>query len=308
MKCTRIITLLAALFLLITCFGCSSKPTPSDTPEETDTEEVVKYVYKTEYIDVDFIKKEDKDAWREPLIKLLSNAMTFTYDRENGQEGYTCPYPDQPAIEKGYDAALFDINIDGVPELLINAGGGSAGNTYLIVYDLLTGEEYGSMDGGHDNSWCIYLNSETGAYETVGQFEWRDGWTGKIRFVNKAEITQTMGSGVILYETPWMTAYYEINATITVIPEDEKNADYDFISEEIYPGVKFYVNDSKACIEDYFAEQDRFTENYIRIAETGIRLFSWYDITDDEDDNVTSAEKMADALLSSDQQFIVPLQ
>ncbi len=312
----RITVLFIILSLLMICVGCDKK-LPSDTSAQSSSQtpargeegtENAKYIYKTKYINVDFITNEDKEAWRDPLIKLLSNVKNPTYDKGGDHIGYTCPYPDQPAIEKGFQIALFDVNTDGTPELLVNAGGGSAGNAFYYVYDILTGTELGSIDGGHEGSWCTYFNHANGKYESIGQFEWRSGWMGKIRFVNKAAITQTTESGVFLHEVAWMTAYYDINTAVTEIPDGEGGTDYDFATEEIYPGVRFWVNESLASIDDYFAAQDYFTENYVRIAETGILLIDWNDITNEGDANTTKAEKMANALLSSDQQFVVPLQ
>ena len=66
---------------------------------------------------------------------------------------------------------------------------------------------------------------------------------------------------------------------------------------------KFPIAES---IEEYFAAQDDFLTNYVRITETGMILIDWDDVTDKEDDVLSKAEKMAEALLSTDQKFIQP--
>ena len=204
---------------------------------------------------------------------------------------------------------MFDINVDGTPELLVNAGGGSAGNAFYYVYDIISGEEIGTLEGGHNNSWCNYFNQLTGQFEAIGQFEWRSGWMGKIRFVNKATITNTMAwNDTYLHETSLMCAYYDIDAAEVELTDEEVDAGIHSSWEEIYPGVRFWVNGDSASIETYFDAQDEFTENYIRITETGIQLIDWDDVTSEEDSVAVKMEKMAEALISSEQAFIKPTE
>lgn len=231
-------------------------------------------------------------------------------EKGEGSEEYSYLYTDRPCIEKGYQLALFDINIDGTPELLVNAGGGSAGNAFFYVYDLMSGEEIGTLNGGYDNSWCIYSNRSTGQLKSIVQFEWRSGWEGKIRLVNKATITNTMvGSSNYLYEENLLCAYYEIDAASAELTEEDEKMEPAIQSawEEITSGARFWVNENRATIEAYFKAQDRFTENYIRIVETGMQLVDWDDVVNGDEDIATQIEKMADALLSSSQKYVKPL-
>ena len=289
-------------------YKADDEPNGQITTSENYKEiEKIKYVYQTQYIDLDFVSIEDKLEWKDELIYLLSNQKISICDEKGGVLEYEYLYSDRPCVENGYQLALLDINTDGTPELFVNVGGGSAGNAFYYVYDIISGQEIGTLDGGHSNSWCIYFNQLTGKYEAIGQFEWRSGWMGKMRIVDKAMIVNTLEKNEkYIYETNWMFAYYDINAVAKDLNEEEIENGIDSSWEEIYTGVHFSVNGNNATIEEYFAEQDSFVENYIRITETAIQLIDWDDITDKDDDIATKAEKMAEALVSSDQQFIKP--
>ena len=318
MKYKVFLGVILIISLLLSSFSSCHVPTEGrdqDTASETtaigyDAEETIaiKYVYLPNYVDVAFVSDEQKAEWKSALVSLLNNEKIPLYNDEGkGFEDYTYLYPDQPCIETGYQLALFDINIDGIPELLVNVGGGSAGNAFYYVYDLFTGAEIGTLEGGHSNAWCIYFHQTTGKYEAIGQFEWRSGWTGKMRMVHRAVITETIGLGeAYLHETSMMYAYYDINAVKVEIPDADADEGYRTEWEEVYTGVYFSVDGSKASIEEYFAAQDDFVLNYFRITETGLLLFDWDDVVDKDDDVLTKAEKMAEALLTSDQKFIEP--
>ena len=57
-------------------------------------------------------------------------------------------------------------------------------------------------------------------------------------------------------------------------------------------------------MDDYYAEYNCFVTKYIRIPETELVLFSWDEVSNDEDDYITKGEKMAEALITSKQKFI----
>ena len=297
MKIKYALIILLSIVICISCFGCNEVTDAtvgnSDVTTSGETEEV-KYVYRTKYVQVEFVSDEQKTEWKNALVSLLNNEKIPNYNSDGSVE-YSSLYPDRPCIERGYQLALFDINTDGVPELLVDVGGGSAGNAFYYVYDIVSGKEVGTLDGGHDNSWCIYFNQSTGKFEAIGQFEWRGGWSVKMRLVNKATLTNaTDRDGACLNETSWMYAYYN---------EEPESA-----HEEKRAEVEFWVYEESASMEEYFAAQDDFTENYIRIAETGIKLIDWNDVTSDGDDVALKAEKMATALIATNQKFIAPSQ
>lgn len=314
MKIKRIIIGILVIFIMIVCAGCqqetardcldSTVGTESQSQGETITN--VEYMYSISYKDIEFISPKTYESWRDPLAKLLSN-KAIPYGSGGEIMGYTYLYPDQPCIANGYQLGLFDFDMDAVPELLVNLGGGSAGNAYYYVYDIITGELLGSLDGGFDKSWCTYLNLDTGKYEIIGQFEWRMGWQGKQRIMRKATLTNTMSDNrKILYDSSWLYAYYEIDAAELELTQDEIDAGIHASWDEIYTGVEFRVNGNESYIGTYFSEYDFFLENYIRIPETALLLVDWDDVCDYDEDQAVRAKKMTDALLSSKQQFIQP--
>lgn len=314
---------IAVVFIIALCVFCTdcksginSKSKSDCTLEAASVEKSnegtgkVKYIYQTQYVDLAFVSDEEKNEWKSALVSLLNNEKTPVCEQGEEAEEYSYLYSDRPCIEAGYQLALFDINIDGTPELLVNVGGGSAGNAFYHVYDLMSGEEIGTLNGGYDNSWCIYFNRSTGQFESIGQFEWRSGWEGKIRLVNKATITDTLaGSSKYLYEETQLCAYYRIDAVSVELTEEDEKTDSAIQSawEEVCSGARFWVNEDHATIETYFKAQDRFTENHIRIAETGMQLVDWDDVANGDGGIATQAEKMADALLSSSQKYVKPL-
>lgn len=299
---------------MIISIGCQQKTQneslesvyETESQKQAETIPNIEYIYCISYDDIQFASIETRESWREPLVKLLSN-KAIPYGSGGEIMGYTYLYPDQPCIANGYQLGLFDFDMDAVPELLVNLGGGSAGNAYYYVYDIITGELLGSLDGGFDKSWCTYLNLDTGKYEIIGQFEWRMGWQGKQRIMRKATLTNTMSDNrKILYDSSWLYAYYEIDAAELELTQEEIDAGIHASWDEIYTGVEFRVNGNESYIGTYFSEYDFFLENYIRIPETALLLVDWDDVCDYDEDQSVRAKKMTDALLSSKQQFIHP--
>lgn len=284
--------------------------TDNQTPEasqENDCEDRIEHEYHISYKDIEFAPPETRESWREPLVKLLSN-KAIPYGSSGEIIGYTHLFPDQPCIANGYQLGLYDFDIDAVPELIVNLGGGSAGNAYYYVYDIMTGELLGSLDGGFDKSWCTYFNLDIGKYEIIGQFEWRVGWQGKERIMRKATLTNTMSDNQkkIVYDTSWLYAYYEIDAAELELTQEEIDDGIHASWHEIYTGAEFRVNGNGASIYTYFSEYDFFLEYYIRIPETALLLVDWDDVCDYDEDQTIRAQKMTEALLSSRQQFINP--
>ncbi len=300
--------MIAAILLCTSLSGCNlankndAEQTDLVSFEDNTTEtekEVIRYTYRVAYKDIEFASETTKESWREPLLKLFRNEATRGRGEEWGEWGeYVFPYPDQPGLIPGWYIGLFDINVDGVPELLIDMGGGSAGNSFYEVYDIQSGENIGSLDGGQEDSWCVYLDTNMGDFEAIGQFEWRCGWAGKERFINKADITHTLdGIEKYVYETTYLRADYRIDAAAVDLTQEEIENGIHGAWEEIYTGVSFRVNGSDASIESYFGEFDCFMQTYIRIPETALKLIHRSDYS--------TPEEIVEALLSTTQQYII---
>ncbi len=272
--------------------------TATEDMEASATEsndENIRYTYVIKYKELSFASNEQKQAWRSDLLQLIENEGTVRYEDES-YAGYDFPYPDRPGIKRGYYLGLFDIDIDGTPELLVDMGGGSAGNSFYDVYSIKSGERLGSINGGADNSWCIYFNTKTGKYEAVGQFEWRMGWMNKLRFINKAVIADNSFGSCILNEWEYLFSSYSLDALHLVPTEERNDPNIEYIWEDICTGADFFINGSKVNANEYFAEYDDFLITTVRIPETAIHLIrrSEYD----------TAEEIVDALLSLNQKFI----
>ncbi len=299
--------MIAAVLLCTSLSGCALTDkddsvnqnyvvTDETNVEETE-KEVIRYTYRVSYKNIEFVSYENKEEWRESLLRLISNEGTMHYEGDSYAGYYDFPNPEAPGICFGWQLGLFDIDVDGTPELLVDMGGGSAGNACYYVYDIQSGKNIGSLDGGHEDSWCTYFNTNTGRYESIGQFQWRRGWTGRERLVNKATITNTVdGIDDYLYEATFLFASYSVDAINWEATDEEKEQGWAYRWEDIYTDVSFRINGQSASIDEYFYEYDLFVENYARIPETGLRLIRRLDYS--------TPEEIVDALLSTEQQFI----
>ncbi len=272
----------------------------SETPAETEPAETV-ITHHRVYHDLEYVSDEEKATWREPLLRLFENELPrFMGEKSLGDSSAETTDPDTPRIERGYYAGLLDIDTDGVPELIIDLGGGSAGNACYNVYDLYTGEELGSMDGGYGDAWCTYLNAENGRLETIGRFTWRLGFSQRSTFVRRAVIVGSEAGNRMLYEYPMMEMTYNIKMVpVELTPEQiEKGISESW--EEVCVGVSFYLNDSRTYLDDYLRAMDDFHRTRIRIPETEMKEIIRYDYEDDE------IERLVDDLLALDQKFVKP--
>ncbi len=276
--------------------GSGTDSTSIPIGQEPEEEEVVRYVYRLAYRDVEFVPDETVQAWREPILRLLENEEYFV--GANGEiTGSEYPYPDRPGIISGHEIALFDLNCDGVPELLVNAGGGSAGNAFYAVYDIFTGEYYGDLSGGYDNSWCQYFDITVGRFECYGQYQLRFGWTERSCYVRRAILTETESSKeLVVYERSYLEVQYNIDAVDLPLTAEQIEAGYDGTWYELYPDATFFVNGSKASLDAYLSEAESFEQTCIRIPETAIKLIP--------STGYETPEERVDALLATGQKFL----
>ncbi len=266
-----------------------------ETPEgETTVREVVRYAYRLRYVEPRFVPEENRAAWRGDLLALVSNEAVDYYEGD-GPEGCNYPDPGRPGIPRGWHLGLLDVDLDGTPELLVDMGGGSAGNAFYIVYDIQSGRCLGSMDGGHDGSWCVYFNTLTGAYESIGQYQWRFGAAGKGRFINRVRLVNTVDGerGTVSEEPCFYTAY-----TFHAVVEEPRETGAEALGGEPGTHITFQLAGEAATMEAYFEAYDTFVETCIRIPETGLVCI--------ERGDYDSPEAVVDALLSTGQAFIAP--
>jgi len=253
--------------------------------------------FKREYTRIDgksieFASEYETEKWREPLERLLSNTVDREYWDETAENFVEKgpAYPDRPWIEKGKGCALFDFTGDGVPELLVDMGGGSAGNAPYEVYDIYTGENIGFHESSPGDAICCYYDREEEKTEVVSKYYWRSGWSSKLFFTS---FIRPCEGG--FEEKLYLYAGYSM--------EHEYTGEDDFYT--VCSSMDCSIWEERADPEWYLAERDYFDTRYIRIPETALEYVSWFDVKEKGDSHDELGEKMADVLLSTEQKFIV---
>lgn len=286
MKKTIMFVLCLGLSLLL--IGCENQNI-GDKQNNSNT-------YSINYTDL-FVSDLDKEEWYEPLVKLISNQEKAYGIPQDGILGYKPPRPDEPSIAEGYRMGLFDVNIDGTPELLVDLGGGSAGNSYYFIYDIISGKHIGTINGGGVDSWCIYYNTSKEQFVSIGSYSWRSGdacdmhFITTIRFFDKS---QKFDEDLLFY----LKYEYE---KIAIKDENGHTTGYDIKIAEVAFGAK----DSKCDHDEYYIAYDEFLMTNILIPSTGLKLYRWSDVSDEGDTYEERAAKMARMLLyDSGQKFI----
>lgn len=294
-KYTFRLTLLASI-LLMTAFchaGCtqSRQEDPSDShvnmtdtsPQESVTETQYEILPQEIFDDMTltFVSAEEKETWREPLERLLDNARKFA-----GEDYEIKTHEDLPIIVKGYDCGLLDVNFDGTPEVIINCGGGTAGNAYYEIYDLYTGKVMGNFDGGMDESWQIFYSTESATFCYLGEYRWREGADTDHSFLS------TIGYNTERQE--YETRELLCKTQVTFIRTDDPPVWY------------YYQSGNKLSGQDYYQAYNDYRRQYLLVEGTGFTLISWGDLEAEGDTQEMLSEKMADALLSTDQKFLLP--
>ncbi|MBQ3011954.1 MAG: hypothetical protein IJD74_00270 [Clostridia bacterium] len=212
-----------------------------------------------------FISSKEKNTWRDKLINVLSNCDIYG----------------------SFAVGLMDLNFDNSPEVLIAYPGGSMGNVFTTFYELDTGEKLFIYDADH----------------------WDSGDN-----MNLCVAEDCNGEPVILSEG-CLLGKIDIGYTnyIRVFPKY-----VDFYAPVLYPNnflakstdsdshVHYYYKDREVDKSEYEAH----TNDYKRIASTQIQLITHEiigkdsEINTDPDARRDFAEKMADALINSSQEFI----
>ena len=255
--------------------------------------------------DIYFVSDEQRMTWESSIAALLSNVQHMQYLDDLEMKGDHCEAanPDLPSVPESHYCALFDITQDGVPELLLVpwGGGGSAGNAVYYVFDIMTGEEIGYVEAAFEETICVYYQREDCALRTVAQFQWRGGWSYRSRWI--LTIDYDPDAKEIGGELLFQTGHYIDGEIVDQAPTDEEGI-YSGTWVETYPDTRYKVDGEAVDLDSYYYEYDNFIRNWIRIPETALCLFSWSDVAEDEDDDVSRAIKMARALVTSEQEFV----
>lgn len=250
---------------------------------------------QTETSDI-YATDAQKEQWREALVKLISN-QAVPCGEDGALTEYKPPRPDEPSISEGWSMGLFDITRDGVPELLVNLGGGSAGNDYFYVYDIFSGQMLCQLNGGGDCAWGTYLDVANDTYVPIGRYDWRSGYFGSMHYITTVEYDKKSKE---YDERTLFHAEYEHN---NVLKYDENGEIIDLELKIEY--CIFEVGDESVYFQDYHYKVTEFYQTHSLVPHTGLKLYRWEDVADEADDATERAEKMAQMLLfGSGQQFV----
>ncbi len=180
-----------------------------------------------------------------------------------------------------YAVGLMDINFDNLPEVFVAYPGGSLGNIFIEIYDLESGEMLVYYDAaqystGSDVYLCVFEHNE--------------------EYVVLAE--GTMRS----FDFGWIQSTSLLSKNIDL-------EDFDLETERLFAksvydkeGLFYDVNGNRVDKNQYDDYCQQFLKEYKEIGETRMELIRWSDVNDG--DQLNKAEKMADALINSEQEFI----
>lgn len=241
--------------------------------------------------EISFVGEPVKKTWEEPLVRLLTKSLTA--ESEDGFfDARSILDSENSIVPPGYCYGLLDVTTDGVPELLIHpyGYGGSAGNATYFIFDIHSQQCLGSIDGGQDGTWCTYLHKETGELTWMARFWWRYGWAERERFIKKLEYDPALQQYT---DAKYLCIYHGVESGLA-------DSAADCVTES-----RFYLSGQEVFMEEYYAEYDRFLQNWIPVPETELVLFGWGDVSSIEDSGQTKAKKMAQALIGSEQEFIL---
>ena len=301
----KLIALILLSMVILSFVGCTQKENDIDSDSDINARASVPNC-KINGREFYFVSDEAKQEWKEPLAKLLSNVL-IPYGEHGEILGYEATIdPKVPVIPQCYECGLLDITMDGVPELLVHPFGyfGSSGTATYFVYNIYSGQKLGEIDGGNGQSWCLYYNTEYDSVDLIGQYWLRGGWAWRDRYITEVYYDESI---MECFEAQQFRTSHEITGEQTdIVDEDPDDMFYTATWVESYPSTTYYVNRQEVYLDDYYAEYNHFVKTCIRIPETELILISWDDVSDDEDDYTTKGAKMAEALVTSEQEFILP--
>lgn len=194
----------------------------------------------------------------------------------------------------GYALALFDIDNDGIPEIIEAEASGSSGGVLYIAYDMKTGKVEADFTGGvfhseHSEVWCVYRDIETNTYKIIENSTTRGGSTGFTRHISELQYDTNTYECT---EKSLFSISYNIEETVV---------DNELVEDTVT--VYHYYNGERVTASEYNYQYDLFIASHIRIPETGMKLIRWVDV-EDKNNPDASVNNMVEALFSSGQKFV----
>lgn len=219
-------------------------------------------------------------AWKEDLMTTLTKLKAEGVFDEHFMDGYA--------------VALFDLNYDGVPEIIEVEASGFSGGVNYIAYDMSDGNVVATFGGGvfhseHSGAWCVYLDTETGSYKTIENSTTRGGSTVLRRNISELAFEEDL------------TTYTEKSLFYVKYDIEEDVVDGELVESKV--SANHYYCDENVSVSEYNYQYDLFIASHIRIPETGMKLIRWVDV-EDKNNPDASVNNMVEALLSSGQKFV----
>ena len=207
----------------------------------------------------EFVSDDEKTVWVDAIAALISN-MKVT---EAGDPfGFGTPALDEnaPSIENSSYFALFDVNFDGVPELLAEPKGSSGSNGFRMycVYDIYSGDFLGEIHGKGDGSIAVYYDKTMGVALNIAFSSIRGGYFSRNEFVSQIECDQFGACS----ENTWFSYHVEIY--------------HDYLDDGScveWQEISYGVHDEYASYDEYSSLYTYFMLNFVRIPETEIVFY-----------------------------------
>ena len=287
---TRILSKIIGFALLLAfalnAFGCGAS---------TDGGDFTRINGKNFY----YVTDREKLSWEGSLIRLMEKAFLLREEQKGSPDFEWSIQTDASAIAMSYSCGLLDITMDGTPELLVHPFGyfGSSGTTTYFIYDIVSGNYLGQIDGGNAESFCFYYDINSEAITLIGQYWLRCGWDYRDHFLTKISFdSQNKNCRDEIY----LQSSHEIVVEREDFPEDSTET---YVETHVCSSYCIYGQSVE--LDLYNAECRIFENTHIRIPETEFHPIRWDDVADGED-NCLKIGQMVEALLHSDQKFLKP--
>ena len=254
-----VLMLISCVFLVTSCDKVSS-----EVPKDSESFEL----------------SDASDGWKSQLTATLGKLKAQGMFDEHFMDGYA--------------VALFDLNYDGVPEIIEVEASGSSGGVNYIAYDMSNGNVVATFGGGvfhseHSDAWCVYLDTETDSFKAIENSTTRGGSTVLRRHISE-----------LVFEED-LTTYTEKSLFYVKYDIEEDVVDGELVESKV--SANHYYCDENVSVSEYNYQYDLFIASHIRIPETGMKLIRWVDV-EDKNNPDTSVNNMVEALLSSGQKFV----